>query len=169
MFRHARRLLARDTRAIAAAGLAAAAVWSATAIPTPAHEGHDHGEAPRAAPMPGSPRVVATSERYQLVGIAEGEVLVLYLDRADDTGSTPASQLAEARILALRERGDEALTLAAHGSGSAYEQDFRDTHDRLSGALREPQFEVVGMVGDGRALVAIAAHLHDSLRPSPEP
>jgi len=27
----------------------------------------------------------------------------------------------------------------------------------------------VGMVGDGRALVAIAAHLHDSLRPSPEP
>jgi len=25
------------------------------------------------------------------------------------------------------------------------------------------------MVGDGRALVAIAAHLHDSLRPSPEP
>jgi membrane fusion protein, heavy metal efflux system len=54
------------------------------AAPAPAHEGHDHGEAPRAAPMPGSPRVVATSERYQLVGIAEGEVLVIYLDRAED-------------------------------------------------------------------------------------
>jgi len=93
MFRHARRLLARDTRAIAAAGLAAAAVWSATAIPTPAHEGHDHGEAPRAAPMPGSPRVVATSERYQLVGIAEGEVLVLYLDRADDNAPVTAAAL----------------------------------------------------------------------------
>lgn len=56
----------------------------AFATPTTAHEGHDHGETPRAAPMPGSPRVVATSERYQLVGIVEGEVLVVYLDRADD-------------------------------------------------------------------------------------
>jgi len=53
-------------------------------MPTTAHEGHDHGETPRAAPVPGSPRVVATSERYQLVGIVEGEVLVVYLDRADD-------------------------------------------------------------------------------------
>jgi len=93
MFRHARRLLARDARAIAAAGLAAAAVWSATAIPTPAHEGHDHGEAPRTAPMPGSPRVVATSERYQLVGIAEGEVLVVYLDRADDNAPVTAATI----------------------------------------------------------------------------
>ncbi len=31
-----------------------------------------------------SPRAVATSENYQLVAIAEGEVLVIYLDRAAD-------------------------------------------------------------------------------------
>src|SRR5262249_15290578 len=48
-----------------------------------AHEGHDHGPAqaePGAATA--SPRVAATSETYQLVGIVEGEVLVVYLDRA---------------------------------------------------------------------------------------
>lgn len=48
-----------------------------------AHEGHDHGAAPSAAGQ-ASPRVVATSESYQFVGIAEGEALVIYLDRAAD-------------------------------------------------------------------------------------
>ncbi len=81
----ARRLLARGARAAAVACVAAAALLLASVIPALAHEGHDHGEGPRAAaPKPGSPRVVATSERYQLVGIVEGEVLVIYLDRADD-------------------------------------------------------------------------------------
>lgn len=73
--------------------------------------------------------------------LALGTMLVLttqnaHLGRADDTGSTPVSQLAEARIMALRERGDEALTLAAHGSGSAYETDFRDTDHKLAAALQ---------------------------------
>jgi RND family efflux transporter MFP subunit len=50
-----------------------------------AHEGHDHGTAAAGGPAaPTSPRVTATSEHYQLVGIAEGEVLVIYLDRAED-------------------------------------------------------------------------------------
>ena len=51
--------------------------------PVGAHEGRDHAAAPAAA-APGSPRVVAGSERYEFVGIVEGEVLVIYLDRADD-------------------------------------------------------------------------------------
>ena len=54
-------------------------------IPALAHEGHDHGEKPAeagAAPM--SPRAIAVSETYQFVGIVEGEVLVVYLDRAAD-------------------------------------------------------------------------------------
>jgi membrane fusion protein, heavy metal efflux system len=58
-----------------------------------AHEGHDHGaEVPAATGAPASPRVVARSEKYEFVGIAEGEVLVIYLDRAADnapvTGAT---------------------------------------------------------------------------------
>ncbi len=88
------RLLARGAHAAAIACAAAAGLLLLTHIdPAPAHEGHDHGEPPGAgARMPASPRVVATSERYQLVGIVEGEVLVVYLDRADDnapvTGAT---------------------------------------------------------------------------------
>ncbi|WP_433290645.1 hypothetical protein ACQP2F_23420 [Actinoplanes sp. CA-030573] len=72
--------------------------------------------------------------------LALGSMFVLagqqsHLGTAADTGSTPTAQLAEARILALRERGDEALTLAAHGSGGAYEQDFKDTDESLTRAL----------------------------------
>jgi RND family efflux transporter MFP subunit len=78
-----RRLLALGARTIAAA--CAAALLLIEADKPSAHEGHDHGTEPSAAQgTPPSPRVIATSERYQLVGIVEGEVLVIYLDRADD-------------------------------------------------------------------------------------
>ncbi len=80
--------LYRRTRAMRSIGIAIAlAVLSAllSAGSSFAHEGHDHGAETKAAPgAPTSPRVVATSENYQLVGIVEGEVLVIYLDRADD-------------------------------------------------------------------------------------
>jgi RND family efflux transporter MFP subunit len=77
------RQLARGARATAIAWAFAACALFAPAGLT--HEGHDHGEAPSAgASAAGSPRVAATSERYQLVGIVEGEVLVIYLDRAED-------------------------------------------------------------------------------------
>lgn len=49
-----------------------------------AHEGHDHGPPVGGGASPSLPRVVATSERYQFVGVVEGEVLVIYLDRAAD-------------------------------------------------------------------------------------
>jgi membrane fusion protein, heavy metal efflux system len=94
MSRHARRLLARDARAAGIACVAATALLLAVAAPAPAHEGHDHGETPHAGvPTPGSPRVVATSERYQLVGIVEGEVLVVYLDRADDNSPVTGASI----------------------------------------------------------------------------
>jgi membrane fusion protein, heavy metal efflux system len=58
-----------------------------------AHEGHDHGAAPATATAPGSPRVVATSERYEFVGIVEGEVLVIYLDRAGDNSPVTSATM----------------------------------------------------------------------------
>jgi hypothetical protein len=77
--------------------------------------------------------------------LAIGTIFVLagqdsHLSRADSTGSTPVAQLAEARIQALRERGDEALTLAAHGSGSNYAADFTDASGRLTQALGNKYF-----------------------------
>jgi RND family efflux transporter MFP subunit len=86
------RQLARGARTTAVAWVfAACALFASVGL---AHEGHDHGEAPSAtAPAAGSPRVAATSERYQLVGIVEGEVLVIYLDRADDNAPVTSAAI----------------------------------------------------------------------------
>jgi hypothetical protein len=70
-----------------------------------------------------------------LLALGAAGVLIsqnVHLHRAGEQGSTPAAQLAEARILALQERGDEALELAAHGSGSAYEADFGKARAQLT-------------------------------------
>ncbi|MFF5077867.1 hypothetical protein ACFY36_12500 [Actinoplanes sp. NPDC000266] len=55
-----------------------------------------------------------------------------HLDLAEDEGSGPVASIAESRILALQARGDEALTLAARGSGAAYESDFDAITERLT-------------------------------------
>ena len=46
-----------------------------------AHEGHDHGAPPPAAISNLAPRTEAVSEHYELVAIARGGDLVIYLDR----------------------------------------------------------------------------------------
>jgi membrane fusion protein, heavy metal efflux system len=62
--------------------------------PAIAHEGHDHGEKPAAGGEAlASPRVAAVSEAYQFVGIVEGEVLVVYLDRAADNAPVTAATI----------------------------------------------------------------------------
>ena len=45
-----------------------------------AHEGHDHG-APPAVTTSAAPRAEATSAAFELVAVARGEALTLYLDR----------------------------------------------------------------------------------------
>jgi hypothetical protein len=81
--------------------------------------------------------LVAATGLTLLLALGAAGVLTsqnVHLHRAGEHGSTPAAQLAEARILALQERGDEALELAAHGSGTAYEGDFVSARDRLTAA-----------------------------------
>jgi hypothetical protein len=68
--------------------------------------------------------------------------------------------LAEARILALRERGDEALTLAARGGGSAYEADFGTVSSRLSGANGLLAAATRTVEGEAREAVRSAADNH---------
>ena len=82
--------------------------------------------------------LVAATALTLLLGLGAALVLVrqgTHLGRAEDTGSAPAAQLAEARILALRERGDEALTLAARGGEDKNEQDFQAASRDLTTAL----------------------------------
>jgi hypothetical protein len=78
------------------AHILAAALLAALAAPTPlrAHEGDDHAASQAGAgDGPASPRVVAVSEAYQLVGIVEGEVLVVYLDRAADNAPVTSARI----------------------------------------------------------------------------
>jgi len=63
---------------VAAAWLAAILITTSVTLAGP---GHDHGPAAAGAAAPASPRVTATSDTFELVGIVEGEVLVVYLDR----------------------------------------------------------------------------------------
>ncbi|MEV4642976.1 hypothetical protein AB0J80_37120 [Actinoplanes sp. NPDC049548] len=73
-----------------------------------------------------------------------------HLASADADGSEPVAKLAEARILALRERGDEALTLAARAGEGEQEKDFDETSRKLTGLLgtldREPDSAVADAV-----------------------
>src|ERR1700730_8617827 len=46
-----------------------------------AHEGHDHDAAPLPASVSIAPRAEATSDAFELIAIAEGSELAIYLDR----------------------------------------------------------------------------------------
>ena len=46
-----------------------------------AHEGHDHGPQPALAPANVAPRGEAASQEFELVAVAQGAELVIYLDR----------------------------------------------------------------------------------------
>lgn len=182
MSRFVRRLRARANSAAAALAAALTLLLIATAVP--AHDGHDHGETPQAkGSAVASPRVVATSERYQLVGVVEGEVLVIYLDRADDNapvttatievsldGETHKAELQdktatyEVTAPLLRNAGQhEVLVTIAE----------EDAHDLVVGTLTIPavgaatiapvrdglraaQVEVLATLAEGRRTVAFA-------------
>jgi hypothetical protein len=100
------------------------------------------------------PLVAATALTLVLTLAAAGLLAKqnTHLHTADTDGSRPASQLAEARILALRERGDEALTLAAHNS-DAKDSKFAEADTALTAAL-DNDFLPDGTRADYAAYVA---------------
>src|SRR5688572_3630489 len=59
---------------------AAALIAGVAAQDAPAHEGHDHGPQAPAAPATVAPRGEAHSERFELVAVANGRMLAIYLD-----------------------------------------------------------------------------------------
>jgi membrane fusion protein, heavy metal efflux system len=110
----------------------AAVLWSGVS----AHEGHDRGtEAPAVTGAPASPRVVATSENYQFVGIVEGEVLVIYLDRAADNSPVTTAS----------------IELTLDGEPTKVEPNQKDnTYEATSHLLRKPgSHEVLVKLSDG--------------------
>lgn len=102
-----------------------------------AHEGHDHVPPAAAAGVAsGSPRIVAVSDAYQLVGIVEGEVLVIYLDRqADNAPVTSAT-----------------LDVSLDGQSHKAEMQKNGTYEITSSRLKQPgTIEVLITLSDGEA------------------
>lgn len=118
------------------AGALALLLGLSSLVPTAlAHEGHDHG-APATATGPASPRVAATSEQYELVGIVEGEVLVLYLDRF--ASNEPV-------------RG-ATLSVSLNGTAHTAEPQANGTYEVTSPLFRQPgAIDIVAEINDGEA------------------
>ena len=55
--------------------------------------GHDHGDETPAASASASPRFVAVSESFELVGVLDGKQITLYLDRADTNAPVKDAKL----------------------------------------------------------------------------
>jgi hypothetical protein len=120
--------------------------------------GHDHGPEPAVRPGGGPPRIGMHSERFELVGVLEGDTLVLYLDRYATNepvpdarievvgdvfrGAATAADDGTYRIpaTALAQPGEHALVVTVDAAGEP---------DRLNGTLviaapvsREPEHAV---------------------------
>ena len=91
-------------------GMMLALCFALLTQPAFAGPGHDHGEGPVAAPAAASPRFVATSEAFELVGVLAGRQLTLYLDHFTD------SRPVENARLTLSLDGAE-IPLTPHGAG----------------------------------------------------
>jgi hypothetical protein len=107
--------------------------------------------------------LVAATLVTAILALGAGGVLIAqrtHLHRADTNGSTPVALLADTRILALRERGDEALTLAARGSGGAYEIDFQVVAKRMDGGDGLLAKAADAVDGDAQAQVEAAKTKH---------
>ncbi len=65
-----------------------ATTWPGAAQAGPGHD-HDHGAAASAPGGPALPRFAAVSEAFELVGVLDGKLITLYLDRAAD--NTPVT------------------------------------------------------------------------------
>ncbi|MEU8816780.1 hypothetical protein [Actinoplanes sp. NPDC048796] len=110
------------------------------------------------------------------LGLTVGALAVVvnqqnHLGLAEQEGSGPVASIAESRILALQARGDEALTLAARGSGAAYESDFDAVTSRLTaggGPLVNEYARLDPQLGTlmGRAANSYRAYVatHDQVR-----
>ncbi|MET8150083.1 hypothetical protein ACIBSW_08180 [Actinoplanes sp. NPDC049668] len=116
--------------------------------------------------------LVAATAGTVVLALAVGGVLIAqraHLSEADTEGSRPVALLAEARIAALRERGDEALTLAARSGEGTLEKDFDATTGQLNDLLADAAEAVPGGLAGQAVRSAITRHrayvsAHDQVR-----
>ncbi len=74
------------------AAVLALGLWAGSAS---AHEGHDHGDEAKAAPTADAPRGASSTDALELVAVARGGALAVFLDRVD-TNEAVADAVVEA-------------------------------------------------------------------------
>ncbi|PTM61603.1 efflux RND transporter periplasmic adaptor subunit [Phreatobacter oligotrophus] len=157
---------------LAAAMVAAIVITTSLALAGP---GHDHGPAPAGATAPASPRVTASSDAFELVGIVEGEVLVVYLDRFATNepvaGATITISLNGTALKAEPQpNGTYELAspiLRAPGLVEVIaEVEAGGTSDLLVGALTIPAPAATGTAAEGEGRLARIRQELASLRPT---
>lgn len=62
-------------------------------LPAHAGDGHDHGDAAPTATGPALPRFSAVSELFELVGIVDGKMLTVFLDRFEDNAPVQGAKV----------------------------------------------------------------------------
>ncbi|WP_229072562.1 hypothetical protein [Actinoplanes sp. DH11] len=111
------------------------------------------------------PLLAATGLTALLV-VATGVLFTLqrdHLDSAGEDGSTPVIALAERRILALRERASEALTLAARAGSGPHEKAFDRAAEQLDFTGREFD-DVASLMSQAGARHATYVDIHREVR-----
>ena len=150
------RLLSR-----ARAGLRRLALCSlllaAPALAGPGGPDHHHGPEPMAAALPQSPRLVAVSETWQLVGILKGGALTLYLDQQEDNAPATDATLEldiAGRTVRAEPQPDGIFRIPAEALGTGEVEVLATiggaAPDLLVGTIRVP----------GGAAASAAAHGH---------
>ncbi len=120
---------------------------SETISPSLAHEGHDHGPPAPALPSSLKPRIAVHSDAYELVAVANGQQLTIYLDRY--ASNTPVADarieiIAGAATLQASALPDSTYraTLPALDKAGRHELVFniqhKDGDDLLAGTLETP-------------------------------
>ncbi len=140
-------------------------VWLAAPFTVQAHDGHDHGAPPTAVSTTIAPRIDASSDVFELIGVLRNGKLTIFIDRfitndpvteADIEVETPAGALKAARNL----DGTFALDAAWAKPGEALDLIFTVTAgaeiDILTGQLKVPAEDKVAPVSQSSWLVASA-------------
>jgi len=133
---------------------------AAPALAGPGGPDHSHGPEPAAATQPQSPRLVAVSESWQLVGILKGGALTLYLDRQEDNAPAEGATLdleIGGRTIRAEPQPDGTFSIPGEALGTGEVEVLATiggaTPDLLVGTIRVP----------GGAAAPAAAHGHSHL------
>ena len=123
-----------------------------------AHEGHDDGQPTVASGVQGLPRLVASSEAYELVAILHDERLTIYLDRFENNGP-----VTDANITVTV--NDEAVAAQPSGDGV-----YSISSKRFAGrGLIELVFDIKAKEGDDLLIgkFTLAGSVQDAGSPDP--